>query len=507
MQYDDLEPLFAILNKTQIEVLKNQYDILLSNIKLDYQSDISVDNTILVVGENELSNEFINKAKDKFLITHKSYIEQYGGTIGDFISIVENEEIKTSQIVFFIKPQLDPRILSKTPQLGIHFANNYQDVDSMIDEIESLIGDFTYENTILYDENKCQYHHRNKTQNSYCYECENICPTFAITKDDEARELRFSNVDCIFCGKCVGVCPSGAMQKANAPLIEITKAAQLYRDKIPLILGKQDIQSLADSDIDIKDSDTIPLLLPNVNMLNEVYLISILQTTGTNCIIFGDIEPNLNDAIEFINEIYIKIFGKKAVYIHNEIQSYQNLDIQKFAKYIYNAESIEFSRDIFAERIKFLIKNNDYGTIKNKQSIKYTDLKINPDKCTLCMSCVEACNTQALISSKSNFELLLNPSKCTTCNLCVDVCPEHIIEMPLDGFRLNNSFFTYKTKAQDEPFKCVECGKIFASAKSIKKVESIMFPLFGMDEIKKKSIFCCADCKVRVMFKANNMGV
>ncbi len=503
MQYDDINPLFQILNATQSAILKDGYNILLSNIGLDYQSDISANNTILVVGENKLANEFVSKTQDKFKIIQKSYIEQYGGIIGDFISIVENEEIQTSQIIFFIKPQLDSRIISKTAQIGIHFANEYHSIDSMINAIEDLIGDFTYENTILYNENKCQYHHRSKTGNSYCYECENICPTFAITKDDELKELRFSDIDCIFCGKCVGVCPSGAMQKANAPLIEITKAARLYQDKIPLIVGKQDIEYISQIN-DIKDSQVIPLVLPNINMLNEVYLLSILQSTGTQCLIYGNIESNLHDAIEFVNEIYNKIFNQKAIYTQNELTSFNDIKISSFPKYIYNAESTEFSREIFAERIKFFIKDNDYGILENKPSIKYTDLNIRSDKCTLCMSCVESCNTNALISSKSNFELLFNPSKCTTCNVCVDICPEHAIEMPLDGFRLHTSFFEYKTQAYDEPFKCIECGKIFASEKSITKVQSIMLPLFGNDEVKKKSILCCADCKVKIMFKAQS---
>ncbi|RDU57421.1 4Fe-4S dicluster domain-containing protein [Helicobacter sp. MIT 99-5507] len=503
MNYDDLSPLFTMLNETQIEVLKNGYDILLSNIKLDYQSDISVDNTILVVGENELANDFINKTKDKFNITQKPYIEQYGGIIGDFISIVEDEEIHTAQIVFFIKIELDSRILDKTTQLGIHFVNSYENIDSMAKEIENLIGDFTYENTILFDENKCQYHHRDKTANSYCSECESVCPTFAITKDDKAKELRFSNIDCIFCGKCVGICPSGAMQKANAPLIEITKAAQNYQDKIPLILSKQDIESFIDSNIDIKDSSVTPFVLPNINMLNEVYFISILQTTSTQCILYGNIESNLKDSIDFINDLYERICNKKAIYLHNEIKSYKNLEIENLPKYHYIAESNEFNREIFKERVKFLIKDNDYGNLANRASIKYTDLKIDSDNCTLCMSCVESCNTKALINSKDNFELLLNPSLCTACRLCVDICPESIIKMPLDGIRLNNTFFTYNTKAKDEPFKCVECGKIFASTKSIKKVQNLMFPVFKNDEIKQKSILCCGDCKVKIMFRTN----
>ena len=500
---DDLNPLFTMLNETQIEILKNGYEILLSNITLDYQSDISVDNAILIVGENELARDFINKTKDRFNITQKPYIEQYGGDLGDFISIIGDEEIRSSQIVFFIKIELDSRIQDKTTQLGIHFVNHYENIDSMINEIENLIGDFTYENTILFDENKCQYHHRDKTTKSYCSECESVCPTFAITKDDEAKELRFSNIDCIFCGKCVNICPSGAMQKANAPFIEIEKAIQIYQNKIPLILSKEDIEKFVDSNIDIKDSPLVPFVLPNIHLLNEVYLISILQTTSAQSIIYGNVESNLKDSIDFINDLYKKIYNKKAIFLHNEIESYENINIENLPKYQYNAESSEFNRAVFSERVKFLIKNNNYGNLANKPSIKYTDLNIDSNNCTLCMSCVESCNTKALITSKDHFELLLNPSLCTACNLCVDICPENVIEMPLGGMDLNLSFFTYTTKAKDEPFKCVECGKVFASAKSIKKVQNMMFPIFGNDEIKKKTILCCGDCKVRVMFKTS----
>ena len=505
MDYEDLNPLLTMLNEPQSEVLKNSYDILHSNTKLDYQSDISVKNTILVIGQNKLADDFIEKIKNRFDIIQKPYIKKYNRMIGDFVANVESaessqkdDEICASQIVFFVNTDS-----ANKPQLGIHYANDYENVDSMIEEIESLLGDFTYEKTILYDENKCQYHHRDKTKNSYCSDCESVCPTAAITKDEKTRELKFLDVDCIFCGKCVGVCPSGAMQKANAPFIEITKAAQNYQDKIPLILGKQDIESLIDSNIDIKDSAVIPFVLPNINMLNEVYLVSILQTTGQQLIIYGNIESNLKDSIDFVNDLYKKIYNKQAIYLQNEIQSYKNLKMQNLPKYHYIAESSEFSREVFSHRLKFLIKDNDYGNLANKPSIKYTDLKIDSNACTLCMSCVESCNTKALIHSKDNFELLLNPSLCTACGLCVDICPESVIKMPLSGMRLENSFFTYNTKAKDEPFKCVECGKIFASAKSIKKVQNMMFPIFGSDEIKQKSILCCSDCKVRIMFKTN----
>ncbi|RAX51633.1 hypothetical protein CCY99_08705 [Helicobacter sp. 16-1353] len=513
MQYETFfDDFLQMLNKEQRGILKKVYDILLSNIGLDYQQDISVANEILVVGDSPLSMEFCNYAKDKFKILTKPYINSFNGTLGDFIAIFENEIIQTSQIVFFTKPPfLDSKALdSKVPQIGIHFANDYKSADAIINVLNEFIGDFTYENTILYDKNRCQYYHRDKNEYSYCYACESICPTFAITKNDNLRELRFSNIDCIFCGKCVSVCPSGAMQKANATLTSISKAINLYEDKIPLVINFTDLEdsknakNIANA---IKNTKIMPFILPNINMLNEVYLLSILQTSGKQCIIYGKAESILCEAVAFINDLYNKIFSKTAVYILDDLKDSVIKDICSknitFPTYHYNPEENEFSREIFASRVSFLIKDNDYGILKNTPKIKYTNLNIQSDKCTLCMSCVESCNTKALINSKDNFSILLNPSICTACGLCVDICPEHIIEMPLDGMKLNNTFFRYETKAKDEPFRCVECGKIFASTKSIKKVESIMLPIFSFDEAKKRSLLCCSDCKVKVMFKAN----
>lgn len=151
--------------------------------------------------------------------------------------------------------------------------------------------------------------------------------------------------------------------------------------------------------------------------------------------------------------------------------------------------------------MRFLIKDNDFGTLKNSANLIYTDLKIDTEKCTLCMSCVESCNANALISAKDNFTLLLNPSLCTACGYCIDTCAEKCIEMNLSGYRLNENFLTHRVLASDEPFKCVECGKIYATKKSIQKIKSILQPVFMGDSLKLKSIECCEKCKVKIMFE------
>ena len=71
-----------------------------------------------------------------------------------------------------------------------------------------------------------------------------------------------------------------------------------------------------------------------------------------------------------------------------------------------------------------------------------------------------------------------------------------------DEISLNPQYFKQTIKASDEIFECIECGVGFATAKSIKKIASIMKPLFSGDEVKIKTLYCCADCKPKVILKA-----
>ncbi|RDU64861.1 4Fe-4S binding protein [Helicobacter sp. MIT 14-3879] len=474
--------------------IKELKEILNNDLSMNYESDICIDNSLLVVGDSALKDEFIKEAKDKFSIESVSYIDSFSGNLGSFNVKINEEILNTSQIVFFNKFDI------YKPQLGITFANEYESRDSLILELENLIGEFSYENTILYSKDKCQYHHRDKNEFSYCKSCVEVCPNMSISSNDEKRELIFSNIDCILCGKCVAVCPSGAMEKTNTSLYNLNKAIKLYKNKIILICNNNNLEEEVDKILATSRKDILPLPLPNINMLNEVYLLSILQESANVCVISGNIESLLKESIDFINYLYIKLFNKKAIF--SNIDDILKLSSTTLEHYSYEVDRDEFSREIFSNRLKYFIKDKNFGVIENTKSILYTNLTINQDICTLCMSCVESCNTKALINSKDNFSLLLNPSICTACGYCVDNCPEKCIEMPLQGVELKENFFTYNTIAKDEPFKCVECGKVFASMKSIAKVKSMIAPLFGNDNVRKRTLECCSDCKVKVMFKA-----
>lgn len=499
----------------------------------NHSNDIIVDNSLLLVGSGDLVQKFATANTSKYAITIVPFISDYSGSLGDFrVKMGESQGdlgdfkgAKFSQIIFFSATSE-----AKKPQLGIHFVSDYESQNALCDEIDALIGDFSFEKTILFDEKKCQYFHRDKTEFSYCADCVAVCPTMAISSDDTKRELVFSQIDCVLCGKCVAICPSGAMQKSNATLSNLNKALRFYKGKIAVVCeSKEDFERFCESvesaflEVDcFGDSaesprndeflnELAPLVLPSINMLNESYLLSILQESGRICVIIGNattqIDAHLKECADFINDLYNRVVGRNAVFM-GDLSANQNVDfITHSAKethlpyYHYDISEGEFIREIVANRVRFLIKDNDFGTLKNSANLIYTDLKIDAGKCTLCMSCVESCNANALISAKDNFTLLLNPSLCTACGYCIDTCAEKCIEMSLSGYRLNESFLTHRVLASDEPFRCVECGEIFATNKSIQKIKGILQPVFMGDSLKLKSLECCEKCKVKIMFE------
>ena len=484
------------LDSQRRNILEQSLDILDSN-RSGLDSSLEVVPNILVVGSSEIAISFFNTLKQNYNATLLPYIESFSGYLGNFDVVYEGEKRSFSHIVFFLKFEIIK------PQLGIIFANDYEGEEKLIEELDSLIGSFTYEKSILYFEDKCQYHHRNKNEFSYCHTCVDVCPNMAISKDDNLRELKFLDIDCIYCGLCVNVCPSGAMQKQSASLYAINKALKLYKDKIVLLLNLSDLENFGfDLAKKINSTNIFPFLLPNINILNEVYLLSIVQESAMGCILLGEAHPLLLDSINYVNSIYEKIFNKTPISLISDVNSLDSIHIEKLEGYSYEVEKSDFTRSIFSNRIQFFVKNKDFGIVPNTDSILYTNLDVNNDKCTLCMSCVEACNANALINSKDSFSLLFNPSFCTVCGYCMDLCPEGAIKMTLKGLELREKYFTYNTKLKDEPFRCVECGKVFASNRSITKVQSIMAPLFGGDEVKQRTLLCCSDCKVKIMFKA-----
>lgn len=469
------------------------------------ESQIQVSPSLALIGfASPILQEFKDHAlQSGFEVCYIPYQEivHINGQLGSFQALMQNqEELTFSQAVLFVP---DDHL---TKFLGILSIQDFHSSQEVIDLLTSRLGLYHYKTTTLYTSSLCQYHERRLDQNGegFCHKCVNVCPSFGVTKDDSLVKLNFSQIDCQKCGECVAVCPTGAVEFAPYTMDCLIQTLRFYQNTHILVIREDCLETLQTLQIPEHIS---PLILPNEGFLSEVHLLSMIQESGNSILLYAPtLSETTRESIELINEIYQAIFQVDGVCLAQDLMALQSLwnCFKSLPHYAYTPSPKEAKRRHFGERLRFLIKDNDFGSIKSGKSgklIRYGAIQIDEEKCTLCNSCVGACNVDSLIANSKKLTLEFNPSLCTTCGYCVSSCPEDAITLELSGIALSPQYFTYHTMAQDFLFECISCGKPFATNKSIQKIKTMMTPHFANDSSKLKSLECCGDCKVKIMFE------
>ena len=489
------------LSKKIQNVLK-LYEI--NGVKFDFAQDleenIEISNSLMIIYDDieEFSSFSKNLSKDEFDLykVESKLIKEIKNSIGNFEVVVDggNKDIilKTSQIVWFNENLAKKRA-------GIYDPNIIS-IEKTLDIVRKNLDNYSFRKTITYDKSICQYHER---KDEVCSKCVEVCPTNAITKDEKSRRLVFSLVDCIACGECVSVCPSGSLNSANTSRDSLYEISLFYKDTKPLIISsKANIENI---NVDLKEN-VLPLFIVG-DIFDETMLLTYLQVSGSSLIYFSNnVSKGTLESIRIVNDIYFKKYGKVAVYlVSNEEElndALQKQEVIENSYYNFNQNDMK-KREVFSQRLQKIVGNDDLGVVKTGPDIHYARVLVNEANCTLCLSCVGACNVDALFANESDFTLRVNPSLCTACGYCELVCPEKdCLTLKNDELELNPTWFQESILAKDKLFACVECGKEFATTKAIEKIASIMAPIFAKtSEAKKRTLYCCDVCKPKVMIR------
>jgi ferredoxin len=128
-------------------------------------------------------------------------------------------------------------------------------------------------------------------------------------------------------------------------------------------------------------------------------------------------------------------------------------------------------------------------------------VEINVEGCTLCLACVSACPTGALLDDPERPMLRFAEDACVQCGLCKATCPEKVITLhPQLDFRAATA--TARVLKQEEPFHCIRCGKPFGVKSTIERVIAKLEGkhwMFQGSAKRLEALRMCEDCRVIVV--------
>jgi len=94
-------------------------------------------------------------------------------------------------------------------------------------------------------------------------------------------------------------------------------------------------------------------------------------------------------------------------------------------------------------------------------------IRVDSDKCTLCMACASVCPAKALSAGGDTPRLDFHEANCVQCGLCSRACPESAISLQARLIHDREPRRVRQVLEAEPPFCCVSCGKAFATHKVI----------------------------------------
>jgi ferredoxin len=131
-------------------------------------------------------------------------------------------------------------------------------------------------------------------------------------------------------------------------------------------------------------------------------------------------------------------------------------------------------------------------------------VEVDVQGCTLCLACVSACPTGALLDDPDQPMLRFVEDLCVQCGLCKATCPEKVITLaPQLDFRAATG--AARVLKREEPFNCIRCGKPFGVKSTIERVATALAGkhwMYQASDRRLDAIRMCADCRVVAVTEA-----
>ena len=146
----------------------------------------------------------------------------------------------------------------------------------------------------------------------------------------------------------------------------------------------------------------------------------------------------------------------------------------------------------------------DAPVIDLPEHAPYGAVLVDTDACTLCLSCVSLCPSGALADNEDKPQLLFQEDACLQCGLCANICPEDAITLE-PRLNLQPEAMRQEVLNEEEPFACIDCGKLFGVKSTIEAVtEKLANHSMYANPIALRMIQMCDTCRINAQYHSEN---
>ena len=382
-----------------------------------------------------------------------------------------------------------------------------------------LAGTFDKPRYIQFTEDLCAH---SRSGIVGCRRCLDLCPTGAIAPNGD--HVAIDPYICAGCGQCAAVCPTGAagyaLPPADALMRKLRTLLTAYREaggKEPIVLIHDDTHGMELIDALARHGDGLPAnVLPlAVNEMTQVGLEAIAAAfaygaTGMRFLLRARPRHDITGLMRTLALAEPILAGLgygvgRAATIETDDPDALGAELRAIeagqgAERPASFQPVGGKRDVQRLALRELQRAAPapVDVIALPAGAPFGAIDINVEGCTLCLACVSACPTGAMLDDPERPTLRFVEDACVQCGLCVATCPEKVLSLhPQLDFRAATA--SARVLKQEEPFHCIRCDKPFGVKSTIERVTAKLEGKHWMfkDSAKRLDVLkMCDTCRV-----------
>jgi ferredoxin len=381
-----------------------------------------------------------------------------------------------------------------------------------VEELLEMVGEFEKPKYFSYKERLCA-HSRNQLVG--CNACVEICSAGAI--EGAGDLVKVNPYLCAGCGACTTVCPTGAISYAYPPASHtggrIKTVLQAYAEaggeEPVLLLHSLEGAALLAQLGDATPGRLLPLGLHHTASAGiDVWLsalaygaagITVLMTDaeapqyaaalGQQMVIAQAILDGLGYAGPHLQLLRVSSPDELGVALQHAPRGQTPGQRAAFNIAADKRNTLDYALDHLVRHAPAPVQE-----IPLPPGAPFGTLAVDASACSLCMSCVGACPSSALMDGQNAPQLRFVEKNCVQCGLCATTCPEDAIRL-VPRMNLTETRKQTVVLNETQPFHCIRCSKPFGTLRMVETMLARLgsHPAFAgnLDRMRM-----CGDCRV-----------